>query len=190
MRNQLLDRTIPTPDLTRNNSTRGPEGGIRQYRVSVSGRVAAPPVQVYAVIADYKEHHPHIVPPEYFRRLDVLEGGIGAGTRTQIEMRVLGVTKVFDQVITEPQPGRVLVETNQDGSAVTTFTVQPAGTYAATQLTITTDFTARPGVAGFVERLLTSAMLPRIYRREFARLVEYVDHRAHFGLIEESLPWL
>ena len=191
MRNQLLDRSITTPAAQARNSSDGPEGGgIRQYRVSVSGRVAAPPVQVYSVIADYKEHHPHIVPPEYFRRLDVLEGGIGAGTRTQIEMRVLGVTKVFEQVITEPQPGRVLVETNQDGSAVTTFTVQPAGTYAATQLTITTDITARPGFAGFVERLVTSAMLPRIYQKEFARLAEYLDNRAHFGLVEENLPWL
>ena len=190
MRNQLLDRSTTTPAAHARPSSRGPEGGIRQFRVSVSGRIGAPPVQVYAVIADYKEHHPRIVPPEYFRRLDVLEGGVGAGTRTQIEMRVLGVTRVFEQVVTEPQPGRVLMETNQDGSAVTTFTVQPAGTYAATQLTITTDITTRPGFAGFVERLVTSAMLRRIYQKEFARLAEYVDHRAHFGLVEESLPWL
>lgn len=190
MRNQLMDRSITTPSAQARNLSGGLEGGIRQYRVSVSGRVGAPPVQVYAVIADYKQHHPHIVPPEYFRRLDVLEGGVGAGTRTQIEMRVLGVTRVFEQVITEPQPGRILVETNQDGSAVTTFTVQPAGTYAATQLTITTDITARPGFAGFMERLFTSAMLPRIYQKEFARLAAYLDNRAHFGLVEESLPWL
>ena len=190
MHNQLLDRSTTTPAAQARHSSRGPEGESRQFRVSVSGRIGAPPVQVYAVIADYKEHHPRIVPPEYFRRLDVLEGGVGAGTRTQIEMRVLGVTRVFEQVVTEPQPGRVLMETNQDGSAVTTFTVQPAGTYAATQLTITTDITARPGLAGFVERLFTSAMLRRIYQKEFARLAEYVDHRAHFGLVEESLPWL
>ena len=189
MRNQLMDKSITTPAAQARTSSRGPEDRIRQYRVSVSRRVAAPPVQVYSVIADYKQHHPHIVPPEYFRRLDVLEGGVGAGTRTQIEMRVLGVTRVFEQVVTEPQPGRVLMETNQDGSAVTTFTVQPAGTYAATQLTITTDITARPGFAGFVERLFTSAMLRRIYQKEFARLAEYLDNRSHFGLVEEHLPW-
>jgi hypothetical protein len=133
MRNQLLERSITTPAAQARNSSGGPEGGIRQYRVSVSGRIAAPPVQVYAVIADYRQHHPHIVPPEYFRRLDVLEGGVGAGTRTQIEMRVLGMTRVFEQVVSEPQRGRVLVETNQDGSAITTFIVQPAnlGGYAA-----------------------------------------------------------
>jgi hypothetical protein len=191
MRNQLLERSITTPAAQARNSSGGPEGGIRQYRVSVSGRIAAPPVQVYAVIADYRQHHPHIVPPEYFRRLDVLEGGVGAGTRTQIEMRVLGMTRVFEQVVSEPQRGRVLVETNQDGSAITTFIVQPAGTWAATQLTITTDFTARPGFAGIVERLVTSLMLRRIYQQELARLAEYLDHRAHYGMSEEeSLPWL
>ena len=190
MRNQLLNRSITAPAAEARHSSGVPERGRRQFRVSVSGRIAAPPVQVYEVIADYKQHHPHIVPQEYFRRLEVLEGGVGAGTRTQIEMRVLGVTRVFEQVVTEPQPGRVLVETNQDGSAVTTFIVQPAGTYAATQLTITTDVTARPGFAGFVERLLTSAVLPHIYEKEFARLAEYLDLRAHFDLTQESLPWL
>src|SRR5262245_54536362 len=93
------------------------------YRVGCSRKIDAPPEKVYAAIADYRRHHPQIVPPEYFTRLEVLEGGIGAGTRTRVEMRVLGTTRVFEQLITEPEPGRVLMETEVDGPSVSTFTV-------------------------------------------------------------------
>ena len=146
-----------------------------RHRVSSSGRIEARPDRVYWAIADYKEQHPHIIPPEYFVRLEVLEGGIGAGTRTRVEMRVLGgTTRVFEQLVTEPEPGRVLVETNQDGSGVTTFTVEKVDRGECSQVTIATNIVARPGVAGLVERLLASLLLPRIYRKELARLAEYV----------------
>ena len=146
---------------------------MKYYRVSASRRVDAPPAQVYAVIADYRQHHPNIVPPEYFGRLDVLEGGVGAGTRTRVEMRVLGKTHVFEQLVTEPEPGRVLMEANQDGSAVTTFTVEAAGA-SASQVTITTDLAMRPGLTGLLERVAASILFPRIYTRELARLASYV----------------
>jgi uncharacterized protein YndB with AHSA1/START domain len=147
---------------------------VKHYRVSASRRVDVPPAQVYAVIADYRQHHPNIVPPEYFGRLEVLEGGVGAGTRTLVEMRVLGKTHVFEQVVTEPEPGRVLMETNQDGSAVTTFTVEAAGA-GESHVTITTDIAMRPGLSGVLERVAASILFPRIYTRELSRLASYVD---------------
>jgi hypothetical protein len=147
---------------------------MRTYRVSSTGRVDAPAARVYEVIADYRRHHPHIVPPEYFRRLEVLKGGVGAGTRTLVEMRVLGATQVFEQEVTELEPGRILVETNQDGSGVTTFTVDKAGSGESTQVTIATEIVAKAGFSGLLERLLVSAMLPRIYEKEIARLADYV----------------
>ena len=145
------------------------------YRVSSTGKVRARAARVYAAIADYKEQHPHIIPPEYFRRLEVLEGGVGAGTRTRVEMRVLGSTRVFEQVVTEPEPGRVIMEANQDGSGVTTFTVDAADGGASAQLTIATDVVARPGLAGYLERFLVSLLLPRIYAKEIARLGAYLS---------------
>jgi hypothetical protein len=132
---------------------------------------------VYAVIADYERHHPHIVPRDSFRRLDVVEGGVGAGTRTRVEMRVAGRTRTFEQVVTEPEPGRVLMESNQDRSGVTTFTVDPAGGGESALVTIVTELRARPGISGFLERLLVSLFLPRIYRKELATLAEYVARR-------------
>jgi hypothetical protein len=145
-----------------------------RYRVSSSARIGGRPVQAYAAIADYRRHHPHIVPPEAFPRLEVLEGGVGAGTRTRVEMRILGTTRVFEQVITEPEPGRVLMETNEDGSGVTTFTVEKADGGESAYVTIATEIAARPGLSGLLERMFTSMILPRIYRKELARLAEYV----------------
>lgn len=136
--------------------------------------IAAHPTQVYAVIADYRLHHPRIVPPEYFPTLEVLEGGVGAGTRTRVEMRVLGTTRVFEQVITEPEPGRILLESDSDGLSTTRFTVDEGDTSQSTHVTITTELLARPGISGLLERLFTSVMLRRIYEMELARLAEYV----------------
>jgi hypothetical protein len=154
--------------------TGGPGGPATRYVVAASGRIAAPPPRVYGVIADYRQHHPQIVPREYFPRLDVLAGGVGAGTRTRVQMRVLGATREFEQVITEPEPGRVIMESEADGPSVTTFTVDAMEGGAATHLRIATELVARPGLAGALERLVTSAMLRRIYRKEIARLSEYV----------------
>jgi hypothetical protein len=145
---------------------------MKEYRVSASGRVDAPPAQVYAIIADYKRHHPHIVPPQYFTRLDVVEGGVGAGTRTRVEMHVLGKRRVFEQVVTEPEPGRVLKEANVDGSAVSTFTVEASGERSS-HVTIATDLPLQPGIQGVLERLAVSLLFPRIYKKELARLAEY-----------------
>ena len=147
---------------------------MRTFQVSAGGRVDAPVSLVYAIIADYRHHHPRIVPPKYFTRLDVLQGGAGSGTRTRVEMRILGRTRVFEQVVSEPEPGRIVMESNTDGSGVTTFTVEPTGD-ASTQVTIATEITMRPGLQGAVERLVASLLLPRIYKEELSRLAEYAE---------------
>lgn len=147
---------------------------MKTVRVSASGHVGAAASQVYAVIADYRRHHPHIVPPQYFEGVDVLEGGVGAGTRTRVRMHLLGKKRAFEQVVTEPEPGRVLMETNTDGSAVTTFTVEPTGENAS-HVTIATDIPLQPGLQGVLERLALRLLFPGIYDKEIARLAEYVD---------------
>ena len=154
---------------------------MKHYEVSCSGTVPAPPAQVYGVIADYGRHHLRIVPPEYFRKLEVLAGGVGAGTRTRVEMRILGTTQIFEQLITEPEPGHVLQEANSDGETLTTFTVDPEDSGAASRVTITTKLAARPGFAGAVERFMTSMMLGRIYRKEIVQLGQYVKELTASG---------
>jgi len=68
----------------------------------------------------------------------VEEGGVGAGTRTQIETRVLGITKRATHIMREPEPGRVLEEVDVDGFSTTTFVV-PRWT-----LTLASDLMPRP----------------------------------------------
>jgi uncharacterized protein YndB with AHSA1/START domain len=150
---------------------------MNRYRVHSSRSIAAPPGKVYAVLADYRHHHRQILPPEYFRKLEVIAGGTGAGTRTRVEMRILGSKRVFEHVISEPEPGRILVESDVDGSNATTFTVEPADNGASTHLTISTELVARPGIYGALERKLGAVMLRRVYRKEMARLAEYVTRQ-------------
>ena len=140
--------------------------------------IQAPPERVYEVIRDYREHHPRILPPKYFRNLTVTEGGEGAGTHASVEMRVLGASRTLRFVVSEPAPGRVLVEATPDGSTVTTFTVEPASGGTATRLTFSTEFTTREGFAGAIERTMTQVMLRHIYRKEMRQLAEYIAGNA------------
>jgi hypothetical protein len=87
-------------------------------------------------------------------------------------MHVLGKRRVFEQVVTEPEPGRVLMEANADGSALTTFTVDASGE-GSSHVTIATDVPLQPGIHGVLERLAVSLLFPRIYRKELARLARY-----------------
>jgi hypothetical protein len=69
------------------------------------------------------------------------------------------------------------VETNQDGSGVTTFTVEDADGGESSYVTIATEIVSRAGVSGLLERLATSVIFPRIYRKELAQLAKYVAQR-------------
>jgi hypothetical protein len=135
--------------------------------VEARGTVRAPADRVYSLIADYRTSHPRIVPPKYFQNLLVERGGVGAGTVITYEMKVFGrVTKSRAQ-ITEPQPGRVLVETVEDQGIVTTFRVDPAGA-SSSQVTISTTMRTRRGLAGTLETAFIRSFLVRVYRNELA----------------------
>lgn len=142
-------------------------------RVSATALIHAPPARVYGIIADYRVHHPRIVPPEYFRKIDVEAGGVGAGTRIRVAMRVLGTSKQLVHEIREPEPGRVLEEVDTSGFSTTTFTVEPDEAGNAARVTIATTFRVSAGVLGPLERVLTAAVLRRIYGKELARLEQY-----------------
>lgn len=152
--------------------------------VSASAVIDAPAGRLYGIIADYREHHPRIVPGKYFRRIDVEAGGTGAGTRTKVEMRVMGVTRVLTHVISEPEPGHILVEADADGSSRTTFTVDPLNDGAAARVTIATELTIRPGLRGRIEAWLSVSVLRRIYALELAQLAEYAASDA-----AQSVTW-
>ncbi len=148
--------------------------GTNQYAVTARARVNAPAERVYAIIADYRVGHPAILPRQ-FTSLAVEAGGTGAGTVIKCEMRVLGQKQMFRAAVTEPQPGRVLVETIIEGDPlVTTFTVAPADGGRASDVTISSVIDKKSGLRGIIEQFLSPRILEPMYREELRLLNEYV----------------
>lgn len=139
-------------------------------RFSDAALIPAPPAKVYGIIADYHHGHPRIVPPRHFTSLVVEEGGVGAGTVVRVQMKVLGMGQTFRARISEPEPGRLLVETSADGQVVTSFLVEPREAGTACEVTITTEMPARRGLAGYCQRKFMGWLLKRIYVEELSLL--------------------
>ena len=145
------------------------------HRVTASARIAAAPKRVYDVLADYRDGRPRIL-PKRFSDLTVERGGFGGGTIIQFHMRVGGRSQAFRAAITEPEPGRVLAETNLEGRmAVTTFIVAAEGVGETAHVTITTELPVRSGILGAIERFLTTKTLQPLYREELRMLGKFVS---------------
>jgi hypothetical protein len=143
------------------------------YVISATAQVNAPPRRVYDTIANYHTGHPRILPKQ-FQNLKVEHGGIGAGTVITFQVRMLGQTITFRAEVTEPDPGRVLVETNVKGSdSVTTFIVEPGDRPDSAMVTISTVFQRHPGVSGAIEKFVTERVIQPMYAEEL-RLLESV----------------
>src|SRR5262245_46984875 len=142
---------------------------MAHHRVSASAVIAAPAAKLYALIADYRNGHPRILPKPYFVSLTVDQGGVGAGTVITFQMKLMGRVQTFHSVIAEPEPGRVLTETDVSG-AVSTFTVEPRAGGQQALVTITTDTDVPDGLAGKIQGWLTTQLLRPIYVKELAQL--------------------
>lgn len=135
--------------------------------------IDAPPDVIYAIFSDYQHGHPAILPKQYFKALNVEQGGRGAGTVVSGSVKVYGTDYPFHLSVTEPEPGRVLVETDIETQQVTRFSLEPL-TYGRTRVTIASDFPVSPGFAGLMERLVKPAVTRRIYKAELEQLAGYV----------------
>jgi hypothetical protein len=144
--------------------------------VSTERTVAAPADVVYGFIADMREHHPHFLPPA-FSDFHVESGGVGAGTITRFTLSAGGRARQCRTRIAEPEPGRVLTESDTESGAVTTFTVTPQG--GATVVRISSVWDGPGGITGFLERLLAPRVMRRIYADQLERLAAYAgEHHA------------
>lgn len=145
-----------------------------RHQISASARIDAPAAVVYGIIADYRQHHPKILPPA-FSNLAVREGGVGAGTVITFDLRVLGTTRHYEGFVTEPDPGRYLLESYPADGGVTSFRVEPDG--SGCTLTIATDFGVRSGPLGALERWMAGWLLRPIYAQELRLIAEYADRQ-------------
>lgn len=135
----------------------------------MSANVGASAADAYRMIADYRVGHTLIIPARYFRNLRVEEGGYGAGTVITYDLIAFGKASHARARVTEPEPGRVLVETDLEKGAVTSFIVDPIHA-AKSRVTIMTDIPTRSGLLGVIERAVTRWFLERVYVAELALL--------------------
>jgi uncharacterized protein YndB with AHSA1/START domain len=136
--------------------------------------VDAPAGTVYGYIADMREHHPRFLPPA-FSDFRVESGGVGAGTVTRFKLQAGGRTREVQMRVAEPEPGRVLTESDTASSTVTTFTVAPQGAASLVRISTTWE---RGGIGGLLERMFAPRMLRALYADELERLDAYArEHR-------------
>ena len=138
--------------------------------VSAERTVDAPADAVFGYIADMREHHPHFLPPA-FSDFQVESGGVGEGTITRFTLTAGGRTRQYRMKVAEPEPGRVLTESDTGSSLVTTTTVTPQG--ARSLVTISTTWQGAGGIGGFFERLFAPRAMRGLYTDELERLDGY-----------------
>ncbi|MGH3428912.1 MAG: SRPBCC family protein [Mycobacteriales bacterium] len=122
--------------------------------------IDTPTEKVQVVVSDY-ENRPKIL-TDHYRDYVVVEGGFGAGTTAAWKLHATS-KRVRDvrAAVTEPTPG-TLVETDENSSMVTTWTVRESGD--GTVVRIETTWDGATGVAGFFERTFAPRGLKAIYK--------------------------
>lgn len=145
---------------------------MARIMVSAERTVDAPADVVYRYIADMREHHPRFLPPA-FSDFRVESGGVGAGTITRFTVTAGGRTREYRMKVDEPDPGRVLTESDTGSSLVTTTTVCPRD--GASLVRISTAWDGAGGIGGLFERLFAPRVMRAIYADELERLNAYAQ---------------
>lgn len=154
---------------------------MSQIHAQVSAVIAAPPEQVYAVLADYRLAHPAVLPKPFISDYTLEAGGQGAGTVIRQTMNVMRISRQFHITVTEPQPGRLLVESDRHAGVSTTFTIEPLDAGRQTHLTITSISRASPGLMGFLGRLFTPPLIRRMFKQLLRRIDDYLLTQPHIS---------
>jgi hypothetical protein len=138
-------------------------------RFAAERRMDVPAQVAYHCLADYREHHrPDGFLPPAFSDLEVHRGGVGAGSEVSWTVDLGGRARRMSATISEPEPGRRMVETSDD--VVTTFTVTPLGSGCVVRFDTVFD---EPGLGGILLRLFFGRLLGPLYADELARLEAY-----------------
>jgi hypothetical protein len=144
--------------------------------VIASKVIDASPEAVYAVFSDYEVAHKAILPKPYFAEMVVLAGGQGAGTVVDVHMDVFGSKKTYHLTVTEPKPGRLLVETDYKTGERTHFIMEPLSD-GKTKVTIDSKFNSSPGFAGVMERLITVPVTRFIFKKELENVAAHLKEQ-------------
>jgi hypothetical protein len=125
---------------------------MAQIDVVVERVVDAPTEKVFALLTDYSGGRGELW-PDNVSEYRVVEGGSGAGTRIAYRLQATKKrVRQVDALVSVPEPGRSVVEADQNSSLRTTWTVQPASGGASSHVTAATSWQGASGVGGFFER--------------------------------------
>ncbi|MCA9914565.1 MAG: SRPBCC family protein [Anaerolineae bacterium] len=145
--------------------------------IEQSAIIHAPSDLVYSIVADYEVGHRAILPKPYFQEMVVEEGGYGAGTVIRLKMVVMGQTFNYHMRVTEPEPGRIIQESDQDTAQWSRFVLDEVSDNTQTRITIQSEFPLMPGFMGWMQRLTTPMIVRKIYREELAILNRYAQQQ-------------
>ena len=158
-----------------------------QITAAAERTIDAPAEHLYRLISDFRQHHPNFLPSQ-FSDFEIETGGMGAGTVHRFRMTLGGRTTGYRVRVGEPEPGRMLIESDASRRMVTTFTVDPLPSGRALVRIHTRWYT--DGFAGLVERLVAPRLLARVYRDELRLLDRYARGDLSRRVTAPSaLPW-
>lgn len=151
---------------------------MKPIQVKASRIIDAPPADVYAVIRDYNVGHQAILPRPPFEEMIVEKGGVGAGTVLRLRLKVYGQVYHYHQAVSEPEPGRVILEEDLNSTQRTRFIFEPVDGGRKTNITIHSEYPPAPGIAGFFQRYMIPAVTRPVYHRELNLLADYLRDQA------------
>lgn len=153
---------------------------MQPFTVEAAATIDAQPDVIWNILTDYHNGHPRIL-PRGFGGLRVEESADGAPVVIRFWVRTFGVTRHFRHLVTIPEPGRVLEESDSANGTRTTFVLTPLDGGHRTRVRIVTEMATPSGPLGGVQRALTSFMLRRMYREELRRLAALAANRGSSG---------
>lgn len=145
--------------------------------IEASRIIRADADMLYDVISDYEVGHQAILPRPVFQEMTILSGGRGAGTRIKLHVKMFGQSYYYDQIVEEPEPGRVLVERDINTGQWSSFILEPLGD-GQTRVTIRSEMPISSGIKGFLERISQPSIVGKLYKQELENLDNYVRQNA------------
>jgi uncharacterized protein YndB with AHSA1/START domain len=141
---------------------------MAEIHVETSRQIAAPPERVYKRLSDYGPGRLAWMPTANYSELSVVKGGTGAGTEVTYRLKVGPKQRVYKMLVSAPEPGSSLVETDSASSMVFTWKVQPDG--AGSRVTAASSWRGGSGIRGFMERLFAPGGVKRMLDTALAGL--------------------
>lgn len=134
---------------------------------SAERAIAAPPDTVLALLRDYRDVRPRLLPDAY-ADYRVEAGGEGAGTIVAYTLHAARRVRAYRLAVTEPETGPALREDDETSSFAQTWTLEPAGD--GTRVRLACSWTGASGIGGFFERTFAPKGVARLSEEILDRL--------------------